>query len=116
MVRRCTSNFEDNTESARSETNLIEAAATERRERRQEHFVDEAVDGVDAEDINFDPPPYQSYVARDGVTNTSYESKAPKNKRTGNPSWDFFKSVEVTLQKRTTFTREEIECIVSEHS
>ena len=115
MVRRCTSNYEDNTESARSETNLIEAAATERRERR-EHFADEDVDEVNAEDINFDPPPYQSYVARDGVTNTSYESKPSKSKTTGNPSRDFFKSVEVTLQKRTTFTREEIECIVSEHS
>ena len=115
MVRRCTSNYEDNTESARSETNLIEAAATERRER-QEYFANEGVGEVNEEDISFDPPPYQFYVARDGVTNTSYERKAEKNKRTGNPSIDFFRSVEVTLQKRTTFTREEIECIVSEHS
>ena len=106
-VRRC--EYEENS-SARSQAKLIEIADISHKDKSgNENFVDEME--ANTEDINFD---YQRQSARNGVTNTSYVR--PRRNLTGDPARDFFSGMDVILKKRTTFTREEIECIVSERS
>ena len=72
------------------------------------NFADEQE--IDEEHVDFN----ELRTPRDGVTNTRYPK--PDGYVSEDPARDFYKSVDIILKRRTTFTREEIECIVSEHS